>query len=149
MVTLCGGADRLGVGVDVSLEGGDELGHLLVTLDAAEGSFGVEHAGGGPAQHHLPVAPTGYVAVGGSGDGDHRLDGVAGSEGPGEASVEAQSGDGKHLLQPFTQRRGGAGIVLIQLCSKAFALRSPGARRGWLNALTSLASTHAFSLSGR
>src|SRR5258708_14751222 len=59
MVTLCGGTGRLGVGVGVSLEGGNELGHLFVALDAAEGSLGVEHAGGGPAQHHLPVAPTG------------------------------------------------------------------------------------------
>ena len=49
----------------VSAEGVDELGHLLVALDAAEGSFGVEHARGGPAQHHLPVAPAGDVSVGG------------------------------------------------------------------------------------
>ena len=34
-----------GFGVGVSVEGGDELGHLFVALDAAEGSFGVEHAG--------------------------------------------------------------------------------------------------------
>ena len=60
MVTLCGGTNRFGAGVGVPLEGGDELGHLLVALDAAEGSLGVEHAGCGPAQYHLPVAPTGY-----------------------------------------------------------------------------------------
>jgi hypothetical protein len=34
--TLGGGTDAFGVGVGVSLEGGDELGHLLVALDAAE-----------------------------------------------------------------------------------------------------------------
>ena len=55
---LCSGADSLGVGlffgVGVPAKGGDELGHLLVALDAAEGSFGVEHARSGPAQHHLP-----------------------------------------------------------------------------------------------
>ena len=34
--TLVGGTDAFGVGVGVSLEGGDELGHLLVALDAAE-----------------------------------------------------------------------------------------------------------------
>ncbi len=33
----------------VSVQGIDELGHLLVALDAAEGSLGVEHAGGGAA----------------------------------------------------------------------------------------------------
>jgi hypothetical protein len=27
----------------VSAQGGDELGHLLLALDAAEGSLGVEH----------------------------------------------------------------------------------------------------------
>jgi hypothetical protein len=31
--------------------------HLLVALDAAEGSLGVEHASGGPAPYHLFVAP--------------------------------------------------------------------------------------------
>src|SRR6476661_6726982 len=34
--TLGGGTDAFGVGVGVSLESGDELGHLLVALDAAE-----------------------------------------------------------------------------------------------------------------
>ena len=34
--TLGGGTDAFGAGVGVSLEGGDELGHLLVALDAAE-----------------------------------------------------------------------------------------------------------------
>ena len=37
----------------MSAEGVDELGHLLVALDAAEGSLGVEHAGRGPAQHRV------------------------------------------------------------------------------------------------
>jgi hypothetical protein len=41
--------------VGVSAQCLDELGHLFVALDAAEGSLGVEHARGGPAQHHLPV----------------------------------------------------------------------------------------------
>ena len=34
--TLGGGTDAFGAGVGVSLEGGNELGHLLVALDAAE-----------------------------------------------------------------------------------------------------------------
>src|SRR6476469_4473721 len=80
--TLGGGPDRFGVGAGfwagVSAQGVDELGHLLVALDAAEGPFGVEHSRGGPAQHHLPVAPAGDVAVGGSGDRDHRFDRVGG-----------------------------------------------------------------------
>src|SRR6478735_4164841 len=46
-----------GARVGVSVERVDELGHLLVALDTAERSFGVEHAGGGPTQHHLPVTP--------------------------------------------------------------------------------------------
>jgi len=59
--TLGGCADAFGAGVGVALEGGDELGHLFVALDAAEGSFGVEHAGRGPAQHHLPT--DGHTAI--------------------------------------------------------------------------------------
>jgi len=99
--------------VGVSVEGGDELGHLFVALDAAEGSFGVEHAGRGPAQHHLAVAPPGDVAVGGPGDGDHRLDRVGRGERLGEAAVDAEAGDGEHLVQDFAQRRGRAGVILI------------------------------------
>ena len=76
-----------GFGVGVSVEGGAELGHLFVALDAAEGSFGVKHAGRVPAQHHLAVAPPGDVAVGGRGDGDHRLDRV----GRGEPAVDAEA----------------------------------------------------------
>jgi hypothetical protein len=60
--------------VGVSVERSNQLRHLIMALDAAEGSFGVEHAGGGPAQHHLPVPPAGEVAVGGTRDGDHRLE---------------------------------------------------------------------------
>jgi hypothetical protein len=91
--------------VGVSVEGGDELGHLFVALDAAEGSFGVEHAGRGPAQHHLAVAPPGDVAVGGRGDGDHRLDRV----GRGELAVDAEAGDGEHLVQDVVH----PGLLLV------------------------------------
>jgi len=104
----------------------DEPGHLLVALDPAEGSFGVEHAGRGPAQHHLSVAPAGDVAVGGPCDGDHDLDGVAGGEGFREAAIDAETGDGEHLLESFAQRRGRTGVVLIQLCSKVFGVAQPG-----------------------
>src|ERR671933_541628 len=55
---LGGGTDSFGascgVWVGVSAQRGDEVGHLLVALDPAEGALRVEHAGGGPAQHHLP-----------------------------------------------------------------------------------------------
>lgn len=116
---LCDGTDGFGglgggCGMGVSVESSNELGHLFVALDASEGSFGVEHAGGGPAQHHLPVAPAGDVAVGGPGDRDHRVDRVAGGEGLGEPAVDAESGDGEHLFQAFAQRRGGAGVAACQ-----------------------------------
>ena len=55
-----GGTDSFGggagFGVGVSGKGVDELGILLMALNAAEESLGVGHAGGGPAQHHLPCA---------------------------------------------------------------------------------------------
>jgi hypothetical protein len=40
----------------------------------------------------------------------------------GEPAVDAQTGDGEHLVQPLAQRRGRAGIVLLQLRSKAFGI---------------------------
>jgi hypothetical protein len=86
---LGGCADSFGSGgvrVGVSVQRGNELRHLLVALDPAERALRVEHARGGPAQHHLPVAPVGDVAVGGAGDRDHRLDGVRGGQGPGEGA---------------------------------------------------------------
>jgi hypothetical protein len=61
-----------------------EFGIIHLPPGTFSDTFGVEHAGRGPAQHHLPVAPAGDVAVGGPGDGDHRLDGVTGGECLGE-----------------------------------------------------------------
>src|SRR6478672_10981161 len=117
--TLGGGTDRVGLfggfGVGVSVQSPDELRHLFVALDAAEGSFGVEHAGRCPAQHHLSVAPTGDVAVGGPRDGDHRLDRVRRGQRLGQAAVDAEPGDGEHLLKPFAQRGGRTRVALIQL----------------------------------
>src|SRR6478672_11705984 len=136
--TLGCGTDAFGAGVDVSLEGGDELGHLLVALDAAEGAFGVEHAGRGPAQNHLPVTPTGYIAIGRFGDGDHRFDGVGRGQRPGEAAVEAQPADGEHLLQPLPQRRGRTGMTLLQLRGKAFGIAQPGVGVGMVERLNQL-----------
>ena len=47
----------------VPVQGIDELGHLLVAPDAAEGSLGVEHVRGGPAQHHLRLLVVSVVAL--------------------------------------------------------------------------------------
>ena len=40
------------------MEGFDELGQLLGALDRSEGTFGVERPGGGPARHHVAIAPS-------------------------------------------------------------------------------------------
>ena len=67
--TLASGTDGCGAvvaeGVGMSVQRGDQLRHLRVALDAAEGSLGVEHASGGPAQHHVFVARAGDDGVGG------------------------------------------------------------------------------------
>ena len=52
--------------------------------------------------------------------------GLTGGEGLGEAAVDAEAGDGEHLLQPLAQAGGRAGIVLIQLSGKVFGIAQPG-----------------------
>src|SRR3954467_2156367 len=49
-----GGADSSG---DFGVERGAQLRQVQVAVDAAELLAGLEHAGGAPAQRHLPVAP--------------------------------------------------------------------------------------------
>jgi hypothetical protein len=49
---------------------------VQVAVDAAELFAGFDHAGGAPAQRHLPVAPAFDVACVFAADRDHRLDGV-------------------------------------------------------------------------
>jgi hypothetical protein len=68
----------------VSVQRGDELGHLLVALDPPEGPLGVDHSGCGPAQYHLRVLTVGDVAVGGPRDRDHRVDRVGADQGLGQ-----------------------------------------------------------------
>ena len=137
------------VWVGVPVQGGDELGHLLIALDPAERALGVEHPGGGSAQHHVAVAPAGDVTVRRSGDADHGLDGVLGDQRLGEPPVDPEAADGEHLLQALAERVRGTGVGLSSRLARCLALRRPSSGSGWLKAFTSFASTHAFSLSGR
>ncbi len=57
-----------------AVEGGPQSGQVQVAVDAAELLAGFDHAGGAPAQRHLPVPPAFDVAGVVTADRDHRLD---------------------------------------------------------------------------
>ena len=59
--------------VAVALDLDDEFGEVGVADYAAELPFGLEHAGCGPAQRHLPGLPAFHVAARAAHDLDHRL----------------------------------------------------------------------------
>ncbi len=68
MIRLCGLHDGFNGAVGLSLshvvlQGIAEYGELPVGLEAAEAFLGFHHAGGGPAQGHLGVAPSLDVAA--------------------------------------------------------------------------------------
>lgn len=123
-------------------------GICLWPFDAMEGSFGVEHAGRGPAQHHLAVAPAGAVTVGRSGYRDHRLDGVTGDEGFGQAPIVSRAtvNTSSRLSRSDTH---GLGQFPSCCAARLFASRSLYWGSGSPNALTCLASTQSLSLPAR
>ena len=93
---------------------------------AAERALGVEHAGGGPAQHHLPVAPAGEVTVRGSGDGDHRFDRVGAGQRLRGGAGDAEAGDGEQLRQTLPQGGGRAGVLALQRRGEGLGVTQPG-----------------------
>jgi hypothetical protein len=58
-VILHEGSDSFG---GLALERGAQCGQVQMTVEAAELLAGLDHAGGAPAQRHLPVAPALDVA---------------------------------------------------------------------------------------
>src|SRR4029453_2485963 len=88
----CSGGIPLG-GCDSSdglVEGDAQRRQVQMAIDAAELLGCLAHAGGDPAQHHLPVLPApdvdGMVAA----DLDHRLDGVGAAQRSSEGGWYAQ-----------------------------------------------------------
>ena len=88
---------------------------MQVTVDAAELFAGLDHAGGAPAQRHLPVAPA--FDVGGvlAAHGDHRLDAVRRAQRTRQRGRHTQAQHGERLVEALTQagRRTGMGAVQL------------------------------------
>ena len=99
----------------MTCERGDERGHLLVALEAAEAALGVEHPGGAPPFDHRAVTPTLHVVSRVTRDRDHALDAVRVRERRGEPPVDPEPPDGEHLLEAFAQARRRVGPPLLQL----------------------------------
>ncbi len=67
-------------GLGESIESGEELGHVFVTFDAVEASFGIEESGDAPPLAHVAVAPA-FDATGDAlGHAEGAFDGVRGGE---------------------------------------------------------------------
>jgi len=97
----------------VLLERVEQLRELFVALDAAELGLGGEHPGGAPAQRHLAVLPVLHASGVVADDLDHRLGRVRRIERGEQAAGDAEPVDGDGLGEPFPQRRGGAGALLV------------------------------------
>src|SRR6478736_3448206 len=91
-------------GSGVAGERSDEVGHLAVTADPAELALGLEQARRTPAAAHVAlVSPAFHVAGRGPSDGNHRLDHVRAGQRAGQGAVDAETADGEHLGEAFTQ----------------------------------------------
>src|SRR6266487_3794646 len=112
---MAAGADIL---VEVRFERGAEFRQVQAAVDTAELVIGFEHPGGAPAQRHGPVPPALDVLGVLPANLDHRLDRVGRAERAGQGGRHAQSHDGQGLGHALAQRRGGAGVGLVQLAGQ-------------------------------
>ena len=104
-----------GDGADMPLQSGAQAGQVEVSVDTAELLAGFDHAGGAPAQCHLPIAPAFDVARVVSADRDHRLHCVRAAQGPGQGGRHPESEHGQGFGHPLTEAGGGAGTGLVKL----------------------------------
>jgi hypothetical protein len=104
--------------VVVALDRDEEGGEVAVADDLPELPFGFEHAGGGPAQRHLPGTPALHVALRPADDLDHRFDRVRALERPLEVAADAEPGERERLLHPLAERAGGAGVGVVELAAE-------------------------------
>ncbi len=106
---------RAGVnGSGGSSESGCEHPEIVHPLDPAEGFFSFQEPGSGPAQGHfgIPVAadPTGDPTHGPVGI----LDEVGGGETADQRRGESEPVDGKRLLEPLQETRGGIRVLALE-----------------------------------
>jgi hypothetical protein len=91
-----------------------QCGQVQVAVDAAELLAGLDHTGGAPAQHHLPVAPTFYVSGVLAADGDHRLYAVRRAECPRQRGWHAEAWHGERLVEALAQARRRAWVDAVE-----------------------------------
>ncbi|CCG02442.1 Putative helicase (fragment) [Blastococcus saxobsidens DD2] len=120
LLIMHGGCDSSG---DLGVERGAQLRQVQVAVDPAELLAGLDHAGGAPAQGHLPVPPALDVAGVITTDGDHRLDRVGRAQRAGQRGRHPQAQHGQRLVQAFAQAGSRARVGLVQLPGQ------PGQRR--------------------
>src|SRR4051794_29522476 len=111
LLIVHGGADSSG---DFGVERGAQLGQVQVTVDPTELLAGLDHAGGAPAQRHLPVAPALDVGRVGPADGDHALDRVGRAQGAGQRRRHFQAQHGEGLGESLAQAASRTGVGLVQ-----------------------------------
>ena len=86
-----------------------------VASDASEGAFGFEHPRGDPPFLHSAGLPVLDPAGRGAHDRDHRLDTVRVRQRPAQLDVDPEAGDAEHVVEAFTQARGGVGVRVVEL----------------------------------
>ena len=87
---------------------------LPIGLETAEGLLRLQHAGGGPPEGHLRMAPALDVALDDA-DGSLRvLDDVGAGEGALGIFGQAEPDDGEDLVRPFQDRARDTRRLLLQ-----------------------------------
>src|SRR5262245_52658495 len=102
----------------MSTEGGDELGHPLVTLQPAEPLGRLLKPDRHPAKNHSPILPSLDVVMNTAKNAIEILDRIRGDQRALESIEEADREDGESLLQTLSQRCGRARVPAFELPSE-------------------------------
>jgi hypothetical protein len=97
-----------------SAKAGQELRHILVAFQSAEGLHRFENGGGGPSQRHLASAPPFDVPLYMPRAADQAFDRIGRRERLPEAIRQAEREDGEGFVEAFTHARGGTGILVLE-----------------------------------
>jgi hypothetical protein len=89
-----------------SAERGDQRRHISIPFYPTEALDGFEHAGGDPAQHHLPTPPALDVALHVTRATEQTLGGVRGGQRAAQSRGEIQRQDGEGFIEAFPEALG-------------------------------------------